>query len=295
MTSLTLTERPNSRTRGWFDGVAVNDKALAATLELIYLRPLLAAMPASRRTAIDVGAHRGDVTAELIGHGFRVLAVEPQQHMADRLAARFPAEVARGRLHVQRCAASDRVGTSHLYVGSASTVSSLETEWTTVAFPEEFRAPKRVTVPLCTAGELLARRGWVTLGFAKVDVEGHELPALRGIFNHPAASAATAKPPAIVMFEASHYFPERAEACLNLLWEQGYNTFDLFVRQGIDPLAAERSASPALPGIWNEHLAGGFYANFVAYHEASPVSPDHLDPAEFVAEYHSCKSREGNR
>ncbi len=290
MTSLATLTTTDTTRPDWFNGVAINDKTLAATLELIYLRPLLTALPRSHKTALDVGAHRGEVTGELLNNGFRVLAVEPQDFLADHLQSRFAAEVARGRLHIQRCAASDRVGKSQLFVGSASTVSSLEEEWTTVAFPAEFRSPRRVVVPLCTAGELLARRGWVTVGFAKVDVEGHELPALQGLFNHPAAAGATASPPAVVMFEANHCFPDRAEACLDLLRSKGYRTFDLFVRRGIDPIAGERSTQPGLPPAWRGCGVQNFYANLIAYHDKSPVKPNEIDPAEFVRAYNDCKA-----
>src|SRR6187551_647752 len=58
--------------------INVNDPALAATLEVLYLRPLLESLPEKWRNAIDVGAHRGDVTEALATLGYRVLALEPQ-------------------------------------------------------------------------------------------------------------------------------------------------------------------------------------------------------------------------
>lgn len=287
MTAFAIESGPRTN---WFDGVNIADKSLAATLELIYLRPLLSSFPTSHKTALDIGAHRGEVTAELLSHGFRVLAVEPQEFLAEHLKTRFAAEVERGRLLVQRCAASDRVGTADLFVGSASTVSSLESEWTTTAFPNEFRSPRRVRVPLCTAGELLARRGWVTPGFLKIDVEGHELPALNGLFNHPAAGAAIA-PPAVLMFEANHCFPDRAEACLDVLRSRGYRTFDLFIRVGIDPISACRAENVGgLPGIWHDAAESDFYANFIAYQDGLPVELGAGEPSEFVRQYDARKA-----
>jgi FkbM family methyltransferase len=287
MTRLAVNE--NTKSSKWFTGVNLADKSLAATLELIYLRPVLARMPDSRRTALDVGAHKGEVTANLLDLSYRVLAVEPQEFLADRLQTRFAKEITRGQMHLQRCAASDHIGTSHLIVGSASTVSSLESEWTTIAFPEEFRTPRKVPVKLITAGELLARLGWVTLGFAKVDVEGHELPALRGLYNHPSASSPTASPPCVVMFEANHCFPDRAQECLGLLWARGYRMFDIFIRWGIDPIAGERFNTSDLPRVWHSCGKSNFYANIIAYHEESPVFPSAIDPTQFVVEYEQLK------
>src|SRR5215218_839353 len=80
----------------WLGGVDLADPALAATLELLYLRPFLGSLPSDQRVALDVGAHRGHVTAELLGLRFRVLAVEPQDFLADHLNKRFATEVADG-------------------------------------------------------------------------------------------------------------------------------------------------------------------------------------------------------
>jgi hypothetical protein len=91
------------------------------------------------------------------------------------------------------------------------------------------------------------------------------------------------------MFEANQCFPDRAAACLDLLWREGYRTFDLFIRWGIDPIAGQRFDSPYLPSAWHEGRAN-FYANLIAYHADSPVPPDEQGPAEFVHEYELLKS-----
>lgn len=266
----------------------IGDTALAATLELVYLRPFFRKLPRDGRSAIDVGAHRGEVTAELLAQGFRVIAVEPQAWLADRLQQRFAAEMEQGRFALERCAASDRRGTAVLHVGSASTISSLEEEWTTVAFPEYFQSPTRVEVPLVPAGAMLRKHGVTEASFAKIDVEGHELPALRGLLD----GAIAAEPPAAIMFEASHAFPEQAEACLKYLATHGYTRFDLFVRWGIDPVAADRSESAELPSAWRACEGRNFYANFVAYHEDSADSAEGCDPVAFIRHYQVLKSME---
>lgn len=266
----------------------IGDPVLAATLELVYLRPFFQQLPADGRSAIDIGAHRGEVTAELLSQGFRVIAVEPQSWLADRLQQRFAAEMSQGRFALERCAASDRRGTAILHVGSASTISSLEEEWTTVAFPEFFQTPTRVEVPLVPAGALLQRHGVTQASFAKIDVEGHELPALRGLLG----GAIATEPPAAIMFEASHAFPEQAEGCLKYLASQGYTRFDLFVRWGVDPVAAKRSTSPELPDAWRACDGRNFYANFVAYHEDAATAADGCDPVAFVRHYQVLKSIE---
>src|SRR3954453_7822435 len=102
--------------------INVNDPALAATLEVVYLRPLLESLPQPWRNAIDVGAHRGDVTEALATLGYRVLALEPQNQLANGVEERLAEYVAGGRVVVERCAASDRTGEAEMLVGRASTV-----------------------------------------------------------------------------------------------------------------------------------------------------------------------------
>lgn len=268
--------------------IRIGDPTLAATLELVYLRPYFDRLPENQRSAIDVGAHRGEVTAELLSQGFRVIAVEPQAWLADRLEQRFARELRAGQFSLERCAASDKRGTAVLHVGSASTISSLEHEWTTIAFPEYFQSPTRVEVPLVPAAALLAKHGVDGASFAKIDVEGHELPALRGLLD----SAIGTEPPAAIMFEASHAFPEQAEACLKFLAAHGYTRFDLFVRWGVDPVAADRSLSVDLPTAWRACEGRNFYANFIAYHTSTAETASGCDPVAFVRQYQVLKSIE---
>jgi FkbM family methyltransferase len=233
--------------------INLTDPTLAATLELVYLSLTLESLRHKRGTAIDVGAHRGDVTAALSDMGFRVLAVEPQPTMTRRLADRFRALLDLDLLHIERCAASNRRGVGTMYLGSASTVNTLERDWTRVAFPEEFRSPEKIDVPLYTIAELAEAAGFERPAFVKIDVEGHELPALQGLFRATLAN----EPPPVIMFEANQRFPDAVRQCLALLDATGYGQFDIFIREGIAPIAAERfgrsAPSPGTPGEgWGE-------------------------------------------
>jgi FkbM family methyltransferase len=269
--------------------VPIKPEERAATLELFYLRDLLTGLPADQRTALDVGAHRGHVSVMLARLGFSVLAVEPNPLIADQLDWRLEelglagygpdARTAGGRVRLARCAASDRNGWDGLLVGSASTVCSLERAWATDAFPDAFRQPRTVPVPVRRLDELAPEYGLRQIGFLKVDVEGHEQPALRGYF-----AAGRLPPPAVVMFEANEHFPEAAGACLGLLAEQGYETFDVIVRAGVGLVEAARFGATTvdvgwLPAAWGPRA--GTYANFIAYHStlAATLLPD---PAAFI-------------
>ncbi len=262
--------------------------SLAATLEVIYLQQTLASLPAERKRAIDVGAHRGDVTGALADLDFRVLAIEPQQSIVDHLKRRFAALRELDLVRVECCAASDRRGTATMFVGSASTVSTIEESWTRVAFPEEFAEPRKVEVPAYPLAELAQSNGFERLGFVKVDVEGHELSALRGLFD---GGAFDADAPSMIMFEANQRFPDAAQDCLKFLADRGYNCFDIFIRDGVAPISAQRFTSTTLPDAWFVCEGKYFYANVIAYHRSMPAESLPADPVAFVCEYHMHEGR----
>lgn len=256
-------------------------QAIATTLEVQYLRAMLEALPPIWRTAVDVGAHRGDVTAALAAMRFRVLAIEPHPTVADRLQQRFARLIDQNLVRVARCAASDKSGDhADLYVGSTTTVSTLEWEWTTVGFPAEFQQRGMVRVPLSRVDELVRDFTNDRLGFLKVDVEGHEYSVLRGCFSRGAMAR-----PAVLMFEAYSKFPTAAEQCLNYLARQGYSMFDMFVRVGPELHEVERFRRADLPEAWRSRQGMLFYANVIAYHPAAIDCCPIPDPAEFVQRY----------
>ena len=170
-----------------------------------------------------------------------MLAVEPQDYMADRFTKRHADRLNAGTVSLARCAVSDHAGEGDLIIGSASTVSTLEPSWTSVAFPEEFRSRRTLRVPILPLADILRQHDFGAVGFAKIDVEGHEAPALRGLFR-PGIAA-----PPVVMFEANQRFANQALECLKILRSQGYRTFDIFIRIGADPVAAERFSEPSCP------------------------------------------------
>jgi FkbM family methyltransferase len=113
-------------------------------------------------TAVDIGAWYGPWTRGLRRLADWVVAVEPAADLARTVAAAYP------DVRVVQAAASDHVGTAALYLphgGPGVGTSSLEHgEGGAVSVP-------RVTVDSLGLGDVR---------FMKVDVEGHELPALRG-------------------------------------------------------------------------------------------------------------------
>ncbi|WP_207914101.1 FkbM family methyltransferase [Micromonospora sp. KC213] len=113
-------------------------------------------------TAVDVGAWYGPWTQRLRRLAEQVVAIEPNDRLARSIQRAFP------EVRVVRAVASDRLGTAELFLPDgdpAVGTSSLETG-----------SGRSVTVSRVTVDGLSLR----DVRFMKIDVEGHELAALRG-------------------------------------------------------------------------------------------------------------------
>ncbi|PZF86791.1 FkbM family methyltransferase [Micromonospora deserti] len=114
-------------------------------------------------TAVDVGAWYGPWTGRLLRRAERVVAVEPTPPLARQLRAAFPT------VQVVEAAISGHVGTASLFLPAGGAIvgtSSLEQPGRGSAVEV-----RRVT---------LDSLGLTDVRFVKLDIEGHELPALRG-------------------------------------------------------------------------------------------------------------------
>jgi FkbM family methyltransferase len=123
---------------------------------------------------LDIGANWGDWMLEvrrLIGGQGRWLLVEPAAECCVQLRTLNEVEVI-------EAAVGERAGMATLYTpGDKNGLASLHERHDSVARGQNFtRRDVRVT----TIDEILAERGIELVDFAKMDLEGHELFALRG-------------------------------------------------------------------------------------------------------------------
>ncbi|MEV4123178.1 FkbM family methyltransferase [Micromonospora sp. NPDC049645] len=192
------------------------DRAVAGAIRAVYPRiePELAHladfMPKGG-TALDVGAWYGPWTRRMRRLADHVVAFEPNEELARSIARAFP------EVRVIRAVASDHEGDAELFLpesGPAVGTSSLE-----------YGAGRSVTVPRVTIDGL----GLSDVRFLKIDVEGHELPTLRG-----AAETIHRDGPVLLVEVEERVQP--VAPIIDLLTEWGYRGYVLPGREWL-PLA----------------------------------------------------------
>ena len=135
------------------------------------LTVLLSGFIKRRDLVFDIGANRGDYTDVLLGIGAKVVAVEPNRVLADRIRAHYP-------VVVEHAAVGAAPGRLPLHLGIDPGHSTLSDEWLTDAPTQDRWSGHTVTVDVVTIDELTARHG--APAFLKIDAEGYEAEILRG-------------------------------------------------------------------------------------------------------------------
>lgn len=167
--------------------------------------------------AFDIGAHVGNRPAAILGIGARVVAVEPQPLMAATLRSLY----ARcDGFHLVNKAVGEKAGWAEMRVSSQTpTVSTLSTGWIdAVQRAESFTRiqwDRRLPVDVTTLDNLISEFGKPV--FCKIDIEGYELEALRGL----------SQPLPAISFEYLPPTKDKAMACIDRLLELGPYSFNV--------------------------------------------------------------------
>jgi FkbM family methyltransferase len=199
------------------------------------------------RRAVDVGASNGLYSFWLLRHARTVLAFEPNPGRLPLLRSRFAREAKAGRYLLRAVAASDREGTATLSAPvGAQGLASLEVR--------SNGAPTH---------EVALRRmddfDDTSVGFIKIDVEGHEAEALRGGLKLIARDR-----PCILVEAEERHRPGSLAAIRDMLEPLNYRGFFLGPA-GLSPItlfdAGRHQSAAALSADGTHRRAGQAYVN----------------------------------
>lgn len=183
-----------------------------------HMSVVIASVVRSDTFCVDLGAHKGDVLSAIVRKAPTVahLAVEPIPHLAEALRVSYP------QCEIHAVAVGDTRGTSSFFeIVDRPTRSSLRSD----VVDGRGKTEERV-MEVWPLDELLDGR---LPGFIKIDVEGFELPALRG------AEATLRKAMPVIAFEhrpiVAGDYAESAEI-FGYLATMGYRVYDF---DGVGP------------------------------------------------------------
>lgn len=165
---------------------------------------------------VDVGANTGTYSvlganlARQAGKKPQLTCIEANPKTQSRLAANLHFSGLQGCARLMPCAVSDKQGTVMLDVARWN-LGSVKVAKT--AGP--LKAKKLVSVPARTLMDIAAEAGLLRIDFLKIDIEGHEVPAL-GPFLKTAPKNLL---PRMVLAETKH---DKGDSLSKLLLEAGY-------------------------------------------------------------------------
>lgn len=119
------------------------------------------------RLVYDVGAHMGEDTAAYLALGYRVLAIEADPALCERLRARFSSEIAAGRCQVENVGIAEHDGEAPFYLcNEVPAWNSFDPSWAM----KHGATTRQINVPCRRFQSILAEQGMPYL--LKVDIEG---------------------------------------------------------------------------------------------------------------------------
>ena len=131
----------------------------------------------------DVGAHLGEDTDFYLRKGFKVVAIEANPVLVEKLKERFRSNLSDGSLTVVSCAISENEGEIEFYVNqSMSVFGTIRPEWA------ERNAlggcpSTLIKVSAVSSAELISKYG--VPYYLKIDIEGADLTCLQGLTRNP--------------------------------------------------------------------------------------------------------------
>lgn len=160
----------------------------------------------------DVGASTGDKTAVYLRQGARVVCFEPEPGSFAKLCGRYK-DNPNVRLVPMGVGASAGRATLHV-CSKTPTISTFSEQWMTGRFAK-YQWTGESVVDMVTLDRAIAHYG--VPQFIKIDVEGYELQALRGLSQRVP----------YLSFEFADEFHAATWECLSRLTQLGYQDFNV--------------------------------------------------------------------
>ena len=201
----------------------------------------------------DVGANMGSRTEVCLKLGARVICVEPQEVCVEHLRKLFGKN---SRAIIVDKALGEKEGTSELMVcEDAHTLSTMSEKWVKEGrFSEEHAWTKKQEVAVTTLDTLVHQYG--VPRFCKVDVEGFEVPVLKGL----------SSPIPVVSFEFTKEFLKDARTCMEHLSSLGLTRFNCSMGESMRFLCADWTTAQdlyaKLESFDDKSLWGDIYARY---------------------------------
>ncbi|HNY79979.1 MAG: FkbM family methyltransferase [Sedimentisphaerales bacterium] len=206
----------------------------------------------------DVGANVGRRTQVLLRLGARVVAVEPQEQCMARLRRRFSVN---DKVMLIQTAVGAKAGQAQMQLCDSHSLSSLSTGWI-----ERVRASgryaqctwgKTVTIDVTTLDALISQYGCPA--FLKLDVEGYEHEALKGL----------SRPVPAVCFEFTPEFVESTRNCVDHLSGIGPAQFNYCLEGtpttlGLAQWVSRPEMDSVLRTLCTQKQAGDIYVRFAS-------------------------------
>ena len=171
----------------------------------------------------DLGLHRGEDTEFYLAKGYRVVAVDASKRMCEEVGQRLGKHVASGALTIVNCAIAPQSGDITFYQDEFSAWSTVDAEWAKRNVRKGSQQ-QAYTVQACTTAELFERYG--VPYYLKIDIEGMDLVALRGLESAPAR-------PRYVSLESDKVSFRALRTEFDTFVELGYDAFKLVSQRNV--------------------------------------------------------------